>query len=488
MRAQWLLLLQSVRPAAGVSLALALAGGLAGCAGTSARLGAVPAPDILPADRPLAAGPPMEAGPRWPQAEWWREYGSAELDALTAQALRANADLLMALGRVEQARGRARSAGALLLPAVGIEASAMRSDGAAAVVMERWGAELTLGYEVDLWGRYRAGRDAARFALLASRFDHDAARLMVVGEVARTYAALMTVRERQAIGRLNLDAARRLLGRVEAMDRVGLALAGDLAAQRALVAGEEGELAVLGQAEGELLAALALLAGRPAQGFTVAGQGLDAITQRPVVVPGLSSELLLRRPDIASAEAALVAARADLRAARAAMLPSISLTAGRGIEGGNGPSAAFYNLLAGLTQPLLDHGRLAGQRDTAEGLRIEREGAYRKAVLQAFSEVERDLAALASLDRASAALQIQVDEATRAAAAADARYRAGVDEIIVSLDAQRTLYAARGRLAQVRGDVLAATIALQRTLGGGWSRSEASEQPRNQGTAGRETG
>lgn len=414
MRTQWLLLLQSRRSAAGIPLAMALAG----CAGAPAHLGTAPPVDVLAADGPLAVGVLGEshAGVRWPQAEWWREYGSAELDGLTADALRANTDLLMALGRVEQARGRARSAGALLLPAVGIEASAMRSDGAAAVVMERWGAELSLAYEADLWGRYRAGRDAARFALLASRFDHDAARLMVTGE--------------------------------------------------------EGELAVLGQAEGELRAALALLVGRPAQGFAVAGQGLDAIARLPAVVPGLSSELLLRRPDIASAEAALVASRADVRAARAAMLPSISLTAGRGVEGGTGPSAAFYNLLAGLTQPLLDHGRLAGQRDTADGLRIEREGAYRKAVLQAFSEVERDLAALTSLDRARAALQVQVDEAARASAAADARFRAGVDEIIVSLDAQRTLYAARARLAQVRGDVLAATIALQRTLGGGWSRSQ----------------
>lgn len=406
--------------------------------------------------------------PRWPMGEWWRDYGSAELDRLVAEALRANTDIAMALGRIEQARGRALSAGASLLPAVGLNASAQRSDGAASVVMERWAWEATLSYEADLWGRYRADRDAARFALFASRFDHDGVRLMVIGDVAANYTALMTVRERQAIARLNLAAARHLLARVEAMDRVGLILAGDLAAQRALIAGEEADLAALGQAEGELLAALALLVGRPAQGFAVAGQGLNAIVREPAVTPGLPSELLLRRPDIAAAEAALVSAQADVRAARGATLPSIALTAGRGVEGGRGPSAAFYNLLAGLTQPIFDHGRLAGQRDTAEGVRIEREGAYRKAILQALSEVERDLKAVDSLARTVAALETQVEEATRAAAAAEARYRAGVDEIILSLDAQRVLYAARARLTQARGDRFAATISLQRTLGGGW--------------------
>ncbi|WP_066520084.1 efflux transporter outer membrane subunit [Sphingobium cloacae] len=451
---------------------IALTGLLPGCAGSQADDSRLSPMTVMAQDN----APLGESEARWPREEWWRAYGSAELDRLVAEAQRANMDLAMALGRIEQARGRARSAGALLLPAVGFDASAQRSDGSSAVVMERRGAQLSFAYEADLWGRYRAGRNAARFSLIASRLDHEAARLMVIGDVARHYAALMTVRERQAIGRLNLEAARRLLARVEAMDRLGLALAGDLAAQRALVAGEEADLAALGQAEGEYLAALALLAGQPARSFAVAGYGLAAMARLPAVSPGLPSELLLRRPDIASAEATLAAASADVRAARAAMLPGISLTAARGVEGGTGPSAAFYNLLAGLTQPILDHGRLAGERDTAEGVRIEREGAYRKTILLALSEVERDLKAMESLERSIAALESQVREASRAADAAEARYRAGVDEIIASLDAQRTLYAARGRLAQAQGDRLAASISLQQGLGGGWIHQETNRQ------------
>lgn len=438
---------------------------LTGCAATDHA--------VAPAALPLARGDLALGEAHWPQPNWWSGYGSPEIDALIAEAHAANADIGMALGRVEQARGRARSAGALLLPGVQVEGSAARSDGAASVVTERWGAQLTASYEVDLWGRYRAGRNAARFSLLASRFDQDAVRLMVTGDVVRNYAGLMTVRDRQAIGRLNLRAARTLLARVEAMSRVGVALAGDVAAQHALVAGEEADLAALDQAEGEFIAALALLVGRQAQGFDVAGQGLAAIAHMPAVVPGLSSDLLRRRPDIASAHAALAAAVADVEAARTAMLPSITLTAARGGEGGAGPSAAFYNLVAGLTQPLLDHGRLAGARDTARGVRREREAAYRKAVLQAFSEVERDLTAISSLDRAFSALEVQANEAARAAAASEARYRAGVEEITASLDAQRTLYAARDRLAQTRGNRLAASISLHQTLGGGWIAPES---------------
>lgn len=440
-----------------------LASILGGCAADitpSPRSAVAPLPEIA-----LADGPAL-----WPREEWWKDYGSAELDAFVAEALQSNTDIQTALARVEQARGRARSAGALLFPAIGLEGSATRSDSNRSPASERFGLDLVASYEADLWGRYRADRDAARFSLLASRFDHQASRLIVISDVVLNYAALMTIRERQAIGRLNLSAAQRLLARVEAMDRVGMALVGDLASQRALVAGAKGDLALLDQAEAELRAALALLLGRPAQDFTVSGLGIDALASLPRVSPGLSSELLLRRPDIAAAEAGLAAASADLRSARAAMLPRITLTASGGVEGGTSPSAALYNLLAGLTQPLIDHGRLAGARDTAEGLRLEREAAYRGSILVALSEVERDLKAIASLDRAVAELATQVAEAVKALDAAEARHRVGVEEIIVSLDAQRTLYAARDRLAQIKGSRLAWTISLQRTLGGGWSR------------------
>ena len=248
-----------------------------------------------------------------------------------------------------------------------------------------------------------------------------------------------------------------------------MALAGDVASQRALVAGAEADIPLLDQAEVDMLAALAVLTGQAAQTFTVAEDRLTGLAALSIPVPGLSSELLYRRPDVAAAEAGLAASRADVAAARAAMLPRITLTAQGGVDGGTEPSRFLYALMAGLTAPVFNRERLAGERDTAIGLRLEREADYRRVVLTALSDVERTVKAIANIDRNIAALETQAREAERALAAAEARYRVGVDDLIVSLDAQRTLYAARERLVQARGDRVAALVALYRALGGGWT-------------------
>jgi multidrug efflux system outer membrane protein len=191
------------------------------------------------------------------------------------------------------------------------------------------------------------------------------------------------------------------------------------------------------------------------------------------VSPGIPAELLVRRPDLKSAEAQLAAANANVTVARAALLPSISLTGSAGVASSvlvnflNAPTAAWM-LGASLLQPIFDGGRLAGQLDAAVSRERELVENYRRSILAALADVE---SALASGSRSAdqEALQAQVVEQGRISLRlAEVRYREGVDDLLTLLDAQRTLFQAEDQLAQIRLSRLQASIGLYKALGGGW--------------------
>ncbi|WP_206245057.1 efflux transporter outer membrane subunit [Novosphingobium terrae] len=422
---------------------------------------------------PVSLGTPglAETEAYWPDAEWWHGFGSEELDGLVAQALDENTDIAAAMARIDQARGALRIARAPQLPAVNLSAQGLRqgansSSGASSGNFAY--AEVAASWEADLWGRLRAQARSARASLAVSRFDAQAVRLSVAAQVVQGWLTLMELRERQALARADLEAAQGLLAQTRALLKTGEALPGDVAAQRALVAQVEAQMAALERAENEARVSLAILLGRPAQGFAVRGAGLEAITMPTLPHPGLPAQLLTRRPDVAAAEAALAASGADVAAARAAMLPRITLSASGGGQVGTGPSEALYTLMAGLAQPLFDHGALAGQRDSAIARRREREADYRKAVLTALGDVERSLKATRQFDREVAARQEAAEQAQSAVDQAKLRYTAGKEDITAILAAQRTLFAARDALASARAEQLREVVALDAALGGGW--------------------
>jgi len=439
---------------------------LAGCATAPPPPSpAVPLPVVLSAE-----------ATRWPDAEWWRGFDNDELTRLIGEAQADNTDIAIAAARIDQARASLRVARAPLLPAVDLSVDALHqgsnsSSGASSGSFAY--AELAASWEADLWGRVRAQARSARASFVASRFDAEAVRLAVEAEVADGWLTTVALRQRRVVAEDNLTSARDLLAQAEARRRAGEALAGDVAAQHTVAAEAEAQVAALDRAETAALASLAVLLGRPAQGFAVRTISLDAIAAPPIASPGLPAELLARRPDVASAEAALAASGADVQAARAAMLPRIALSASGGGQVGAGPSEALYNLIAGLAQPLFDHGALAGQRDLAVGVRRERAADYRKAVLAALGDVERTLKACRQLDREVSARTVAADEAARALAEVRTRYRAGSEDMVAVLDAERTLFAARDALAAIRAERLRAFVALYAALGGGWTREGA---------------
>ena len=224
-------------------------------------------------------------------------------------------------------------------------------------------------------------------------------------------------------------------------------------------------------------AALALLLGRPPEGFDVAARDLATI-QAPPVAPGLPSELLVRRPDIVTAEANLQGANANLAAVRAELFPSISLTGSAGVASTTLTSLVTNPLFAAgiglsLTQTIFDAGRREAATEEARAREQELLLAYRSATITAFSEVETTLGSISNLNEQQMFQAEQVAQSELAFNIAQARYREGVDDFLIVLDAQRSLYAARDQFSDIRLQQLLALVALYRALGGGWVDPDA---------------
>ena len=426
-------------------------------------------------------GTPREGS--WPAQDWYRGFGSDELNGFVDLAVSNNGDLAAARERVLQADARARQAGAAILPSVDANANANYLSGHSQQGSGHeldWLAMLSASYEVDFWGKNRAGARAAAFEAAASRAERDTVALTMLGGVADEYFQVLALRERIAIAQSNRDNAQKVLAIVQARFDAGVANPVDLAAQKAALYSAQIALSDLQQSEVEARAALAVLLGRMPENFQVEGRSLDPLTE-PAVAAGLPSELLTRRPDVVVAEANLRAASANLTAARAAMLPSLTLTAGAGVQNpalpatvltiaGAGPSLA---LTANLTQPIFNHGKLRAQRDETAARERELLAAYRSAVLAALVDVEKALSALQHLNAERDFESGNLAESERAFEGAQLRYQKGSGDFRTLLEAQRTLYSARDQFTQYRLARLEGLIALCKALGGGWSSASA---------------
>src|SRR5882762_7227869 len=257
----------------------------------------------------------------WPGSDWYRGFGSPELNGLIEQASSNNFDVSAARSRIAQADARARQAGAAILPSVdaGGNANFLAGHSVNGTAHETdWSALLSASYEVDFWGKNRATANSAKYLAIASRADRDTVALTTLSGVANGYFQVLTLRERLSIARGNLDAARGLLAIVESRYKVGLSNPVELATQKAALAAAELTIPELEQLEEEALAALAVLLGRPPEGFTIKGAPVESLVE-PTVAGGMPSDLLWRRPDIFTAEANLQSANANLVAARAAL-------------------------------------------------------------------------------------------------------------------------------------------------------------------------
>jgi len=410
-------------------------------------------------------------------SNWWQGFESPQLDALIAQALHANDDIAAAIARVREADAQARIAGAPLLPALAGSANAerqrTRTGGNNPNAYTEYTPQISASYELDFWGKNRAALNAAKASAAASQYDRETVELTVLTSVAGTYFQVLELRDRLHIAHDNLGSASTILKDLKLEQAAGTSTALDVAQQETTLATLYATVPPLKQQLQQTMNALAILIGKTPEGLHIAGDTLADLSQ-PVVRPGLPSGLLTRRPDVAAAEAQLVAANANIAEARAAFFPNIELTASGGFESQAlsnlfNPANEIFALAAGLTQPIFEAGALQGQSEYAKARYAELLADYHKTVISAFANVEDALIALQQTREQTRHQQQAVTAARQAYRFAQAQMRAGTIDVLTLLNTESALFTAQDTMAQVRLSHLQALIGLFNALGGGWT-------------------
>jgi multidrug efflux system outer membrane protein len=434
------------------------------------------------------------AGPRNPDAAlpsvvWWRGFRSRELTDLIEESLTSNFDVAVAVARIVQADAQSRIVGATLLPLVDLNADAVRSvasrttsgsssngngGGSGSSPRTIYSASLSASYEIDFWGKNRAALRAAEELAVASRFDREIVALTTVVSVANSYFLVLAAHDRLNIARGNLEAATRVFDLIKQRFDVGTASALDVAQQESVVAQQRASIPPLEQILRQNIATLAVLIGRTPESVRIRAGSMSQIAIPPVT-PGLPSDLIAQRPDIRSAEAQLASVNADVHNARAQFFPSITLTA----EGGYAsaalrtlvrPESVFFNLAAGVLQPVLEGGRIQGNFDLQKGRQDEFLQGYRRSIVNGFADVER---ALIAVQQTARRVQLQRDVVTssrRAFEISETRLREGTIDLITVLNTQTALFQAQDALAVAQFNRLTAVVSLFQALGGGWPK------------------
>jgi len=419
-------------------------------------------------------------------AQWWTTFNSAQLSQLIEQARQGSHDLRAAMARVRQARADLRIAGGPLLPRLDASADAyqqrlLRGQGyseqdtsSSKRTYRYFNTALTASYELDFWGKNAAARDSARLGLQATALDRDTLELSLTSSVADTYLSALAAREQARIATLNLENAEKILKLVRTRFQAGSSTALELAQQESLVANQQRQLPLYHQEAQDAQITLATLLGVPVQALALADQPFDQLSG-PSIAAGIPSQLLTRRPDIAGAEARLAAAQADVSVARAALFPTVSLTASLA----TGDSKAIdllrnpaFNLGAGLTAPIFNNGALRAERDRAIARQDELLEAYRSVLITSFGEVEKALNNVDGLNGQTRWQNEELAQAQRAFDLAENRYRAGAEDLLSVLEAQRSLFTAQSERVRLREARLQASVALYKALGGGWTASD----------------
>ncbi len=419
--------------------------------------------------------------------EWWALYGDATLDELVAAARKSNVDLRLAAARVREAEALLRETGTAFYPEVtgGYAASRNRVSEntepppSATAGLERSQHSLTAStsFELDFWGKFARASEAARAALLASRFSYDTVGLTLSGAVAQAYFALRSLDAQIAVLDLTIKVRGDSLEIAKARLEAGLAseldvyqaqsaLADalvqrrDALRQRALVERQIGTLT--GRLD------LAIPAEKPEK-------DLFSLPIPPAPPAGLPSALLDRRPDIRSAEEALASANAQIGVARAALFPTISLTAGLGAQSADlsnllKSGSGIWNLGFGLALPIFDAGRREARVEQTEARREQALASYQRAVETALREVSDALVNVEQSGGTEADLMARLQAARNALELSTLRYESGYSPYLEGLDAQRTANEAELAFVRNRQARLAFSVDLMKALGGGWQQ------------------
>jgi len=463
--------------------ALVVVVALAGCAvGPDYVRPAVDVPPAWQLEEPWREATPSDAEPKGP---WWQRFGDPRLDALQAQALAQSPTLVIASARLAQARAVVAASEAGQLPSASLAARVARQRISAnrplsnygtpnfATVQDDFTPALAVSYEVDLAGRVRRTVEGARASAEQAAADLENTRLLLGTDLATAYFNLRAIDIELDVVARSLELQGRSLEFVRTRHDLGAASGLDVAQQQALLDTTRTQLDLLRRQRGPFEHAVATLTGTPAPSFRLAPDLRELVP--PPVPLGVPSDVLERRPDVASAERAMAAANAQVGVARAAYYPSITITALGGGESRlfgslfDAPSLV-WSLGASLVQPVFQGGRLDANVEFARANYDATVATYRRVVLTAMQEVEDGITGLASLERADAQARIAVETARRVLELANARYQGGATTYLDVITAQQSLLAAERLAAQLSGQRLLTSVFLIKALGGDWEQ------------------
>ncbi len=415
-------------------------------------------------------------------AAWWQVFNDPTLNDLETQAVAANLDIQIAVAHVDQADAVRRSVHSFQLPTVTANPSAARTreaqqrpnngntNGKAATYND-FQLPLSLGYEIDAWGRLRRMAQSATASQQASEADLRFVRLSVAASVADDY---YTLREADTETKILESTVIDLERGYEITDnQFHRGLISELAVRQAqtILDQTRARIEALRIQRSQSEHAIAVLLGRPVSGFSIAEA--STLPTPPVIPAGVPADLLGRRPDISSAERTAAAASAQIGATRAAYLPQISLTGLAGYESTNPTSLlnwqnSIASMAASVVAPIYTGGRRKASIDQANAAYRQSVSQYVKTVLVAYQDVEDQLAALHYLSRQFDAERNTVEDALRAEEIANNRYNAGLVSYLDVVFAEQMLLSNQEISTQVEGQRMVATVGLIRALGGGW--------------------
>jgi len=451
-------------------------------------------PGYKPPTAPIAANykePPPE---NWKEAQpqdtalrgkWWETFADHELNALVEQVNVSNQTVAASEAQFREARAAIRVAGADLFPSATVGADVTRTRIASTRPITTTGFNVgtntfyqlpvDVSYEADVWGRVRRNIEANIETAQALGGDLESVRLSTQAELALDYFQLRGLDEERSLWETTIASFERALDVTKNQYEHGVVSQLDVAQAQTQLESARAQAIDTGVARAQFEHAIAVLIGKPPAEFGIDRK--DFREDPPVIPVGFPSELLERRPDIASAERRVAAANAEIGVARAALFPQLTFSVTGGVETASLASllswpSRFWSLGPSLAQTAFDAGRRRALTQEAEAAYDSTAAEYRQAVLMAFQEVEDNLAALRILadeaqqqDRATETSQRSLDLALN-------RYRGGVTTYLDVITAQNALLANQRAAVGIRTRRMQAAVLLTKAVGGGWHRSE----------------
>ena len=414
---------------------------------------------------------------------WWMLYQDAVLNDLIDSASKNNTDIKIAVARIEETDAYLREVGAALFPQVNVESNASRyrvtETGAIPVITgmspnrSNYNVKLSAGYEIDFWGKLRRAQESAKAQALGSRFAKDTVDLSLKSLVAGDYLLLRSLDAQIALSEDSIKTREDSLALTKRRLEGGVASALDVHQAEVAYSNLKAQIADLKRQRALIEHQLALLTGR--LDLQVQAGNISALPTPPIPAVGLPSSLLESRPDVRQAEQNLIAANARIGVAKAALFPTITLTAGLGGESkdlGNVLKSAsrIWSGGVGLSVPIFDSGRLKSKVDQATAEQKQILAAYERAVQQAFVDVNDALVSLRQSAEMESSLYISQQSAKKALEIANNRYKSGYTSYLEVLDAQRVANDASLAFVQSRQARLKASVDLFKALGGGWKQ------------------